>query len=243
MGNPWLFRCRPNDNYSSKVMADFGVRDLKKNKWAFVHSTDAAGSAFTELLLSALKDLGVTPVLNEGFNNGQVDLTPVVLAVRESGADVLATDITFNNDDALLARQIKQLGVNIPWVGSATVASPISRRLGGAALYGSYAVPDFDANANPEAKEFVAEFEKTYGHTTDNQGAWPYDAVMLTVEALKKVGGTDPMKLRDALHSIKGYKGTEGTYNFDQNGDGLHGYNIVQNQNGTLVFIRRISFD
>src|SRR6201985_2517789 len=41
MGNPWLFRFRPNDSYSGRVIADFGVNTLGKKKWAIVHSTDA----------------------------------------------------------------------------------------------------------------------------------------------------------------------------------------------------------
>jgi branched-chain amino acid transport system substrate-binding protein len=243
MGNPWIFRCRPNDTYSAKVIAAFGFNELKKTKWAVIHSTDAFGATGAQVLTGELKALGVTPTLDQGFTNGQADLTPVVLAIRQSGADVIASYITFENDDALLARQLKQFGVTIPWVGSASLASPITRNLAGPAVFGTYVVPDYDANASPEAKKFAAEFKQAYNATTDDQGAWPYDAVMLTVEALKKTGSTDPVKLRDALHSIKGYKGTEGEYNFDENGDGLHGYNIVRNENGELVFIRRISFD
>ena len=34
MGNPWLFRCRPNDIYSARVIADYGVNTLGKKKWA-----------------------------------------------------------------------------------------------------------------------------------------------------------------------------------------------------------------
>jgi branched-chain amino acid transport system substrate-binding protein len=41
---------------------------------------------------------------------------------------------------------------------------------------------------------------------------------------------------------VKSYQGAEGIYNFDQNGDGLHGYNIVQNDNGKIVFIKHIDF-
>ena len=48
---------------------------------------------------------------------------------------------------------------------------------------------------------------------------------------------------RAAILSTRGYKGAEGTYNFDQNGDGLHGYNIVKNNNGTIVFDRHIDFE
>ncbi|TAN29684.1 MAG: hypothetical protein EPN31_06015 [Castellaniella sp.] len=46
----------------------------------------------------------------------------------------------------------------------------------------------------------------------------------------------------DALRNVKGYKGAEGTYNFDKNGDSLHGYNIVQNKDGKIVFINHIEF-
>ncbi len=34
--------------------------------------------------------------------------------------------------------------------------------------------------------------------------------------------------------------GAEGEYNFDANGDGLHGYNIVRNEKGKIVFDKHI---
>ena len=50
--------------------------------------------------------------------------------------------------------------------------------------------------------------------------------------AINKAGSTDPGKIRAAILSTKGYKGAEGEYNFDQFGDGLHGYNVVRNEKG-----------
>ncbi|MDB5946284.1 MAG: transporter substrate-binding protein, partial [Ramlibacter sp.] len=58
MGNPWLFRFRPNDSYSGSVIADYGVKTLKKMKWAVVHSTDAFGTAGGKAQSSALAKLG-----------------------------------------------------------------------------------------------------------------------------------------------------------------------------------------
>jgi branched-chain amino acid transport system substrate-binding protein len=63
MGNPWLFRCRPNDIYSARVIADYGVNTLGKKKWAIVHSTDAFGTNGMKNLVEVLKPAGVEPVL------------------------------------------------------------------------------------------------------------------------------------------------------------------------------------
>src|SRR5271165_6808735 len=59
MGNPWLFRFRPNDVYSARVIADSGVKALGKKKWAIVHSTDAFGTSGMKNLVEDLKGMDV----------------------------------------------------------------------------------------------------------------------------------------------------------------------------------------
>ena len=51
-----------------------------------------------------------------------------------------------------------------------------------------------------------------------------------------------PNQVREAMLAIRGHKGAEGEYNFDKNGDGLHGYNIVKNDKGEIKFDKRIDF-
>ena len=63
MGNQWLFRFRPNDSYSGRVIADYGVNTLGKKKWAVLHSTDAFGTAGGKALSEALEKLGAPAVL------------------------------------------------------------------------------------------------------------------------------------------------------------------------------------
>ena len=109
MGNQWLFRFRPNDNYSGRVIADYGFNTLGKKKWAIVHSTDAFGTAGGKALADALVKLGTPAVLDQGYANQSQDFTPVVLAVKQSGADVLGTYFTFENDLGIFARQLRQL--------------------------------------------------------------------------------------------------------------------------------------
>src|ERR1700755_2208101 len=184
MGNPWLFRCRPNDSYSARVIADYGVNTLGKKKWAIVHSTDAYGTSGMKNLVEVLKRTGVEPVLIQGYTNNSQDLTPVALAVKQSGAEVMGTYITFETDLAIFARQLRQLGVHTGWVGSPATVAKTALRLAGPALDGSYAVSDFAAASSPSAKEFAGKYEEAYKSAPDNFGAWTYDAVHLLAIAI-----------------------------------------------------------
>lgn len=243
MGNPWLFRFRPNDIYSARVIADFGVNTLKLRKWAVVHSTDAFGTNGMKNLVEELKKRDVTPVLVQGYTNNSQDFTPVALAVKQSAADVMGTYMTFEPDQGIFAKQLRQLGVGISWVGSPTTVTSTALKLAGPALYGSFAVVDFNRDSSPEAKSFAAKFETTYKAVPDVFASWSYDAVSVLALAINKAKSLDPQAIRTAILAVKGYKGAEGTYTFDANGDGLHGYNIVKNEEGKIVFNKHIDFD
>jgi branched-chain amino acid transport system substrate-binding protein len=243
MGNQWLFRFRPNDSYSGRVIADFGVNTLGKKKWAVVHSTDAFGTAGGKALADALTKLGAPPVLDQGYANQSQDFTPVVLAVKQSGADILSSYFTFENDLGIFARQLRQLGVNIPWVGSPSVVAVSSTKLAGPALYGTYGVADYAEESGDAPRAFGKAYREAYKTAPDIQSAWTFDAVTILSGAINKAGSIDPVKIREAILSLKKFPGAEGEYNFDQNGDGLHGYNVVRNEKGTIVYDKHIEFN
>jgi branched-chain amino acid transport system substrate-binding protein len=243
MGNPWLFRFRPNDIYSARVIADYGAKVLGKRKWAIVHSTDAFGTNGMKYLVESLKGMGIEPVLVQGYPNNSQDFTPVALAVKQSGADVMGTYMTFEPDQGIFAKQLRQLGVSLTWVGSPTTVSTTALKLGGPALYGSYAIADFNKDSNEAAKAFATKYETAYHSAPDNFSSWPYDAVHVLSRAIEEAKSLQPDKITQAILAVNGYAGAEGTYKFDANGDGLHGYNIVKNNNGTVVFEKHVEFN
>ncbi len=242
MGNSWLFRCRPNDSYSGRVIADFGCNTIGKKKWAIVHSTDAFGTAGGKALADALPAVGGSVVLDQGYTNQSQDFTPVVLAIKQSGAEILGSYFTFENDLGIFARQLRQLGVNIPWVGSPSITNTTALKLAGPALHGTFGVADYNEDATPGSKAFGAAYKAVAKVTADNQSSWTFDGVNLLAKAINAAGKTDPQAIREAMLAIKGYAGAEGEYNFDKNGDGLHGYNVVRNEKGAIVFDKRIDF-
>jgi branched-chain amino acid transport system substrate-binding protein len=242
MGNPWLIRFRPNDSYSGRVIASYGVATLGKKNWAIVHSTDAFGTGGFETLSASLDKLGAMVAIEQGYPNQSQDLTPVVLAIKSSGADIIGSYFTFPSDQAIFARELRQVGVTLPWVGSPTTFLAETVKLGGPALWGTYGVADFAIDSSSEAKEFAALYGAVSNVQPDYSRAWTYDAIGVLSAAINKAGSTEPDKIRAAILSTRGYKGAEGEYNFDEFGDGLHGYNIVRNDKGIIVFDKHIEF-
>ena len=143
MGNPWLIRFRPNDSYSGRVIASYGVETLGKKNWAIVHSTDTFGVGGFNALAASLEKIGAKVALDQGYPNQNQDFTPVVLAIKSSGADIIGSYFTFDNDITIFARQVRQLGVTLPWVGSPAIVAANAIKLAGPALWGTYGVADF----------------------------------------------------------------------------------------------------
>jgi branched-chain amino acid transport system substrate-binding protein len=189
-----------------------------------------------------LQVLGITPALVQGYTSNSQDFAPVVLAIKKSGAEVLGTYMTVPSDQAIFAKQLRQLGVNIPWIGSPTTAAVTTRTLAGEALYGSYAVADFNADANEAARDYTKRYYERYGLYPDNFSTWAYDALHILALAMNNAKSTEPETVRKAILAITSYKGLEGTYAFDARGDGVHGYNVVKNEGGKIVFIKRVDF-
>lgn len=239
-GCEWLFRFRPHDGISSKVMAKFAVENLKLQKVAILHSTDAFGSGGRDNLSAALKELGVTPVLIQGYNNDDKDYTAVITNIKKSGADVMISYMTMSPDVGIFAKQRKQQGLDIEWIGSSSITATAGRDLAGEALYGTYGVADFHAEASDRSKEYTAAYEAKYGVSPDFYSACTYDAVNIYAEAIKKAPDLTPDSIRQAILSIQAYEGAEGVYNFDQNGDGLDHYHVVINDNDTIKVVETI---
>ncbi|MCA1598016.1 MAG: ABC transporter substrate-binding protein, partial [Chloroflexi bacterium] len=241
-GDPWVFRTRPNDTYSAEALSTFVASTLHLKKIAVFHSTDAFGAGGDAQLATALTAYHLTPVTDQGYNNHDADLTTQALAIKKSGADSLVSYCTYDEDCVLMARTMHQLGVRVTWAGSPSLTSVTARRLGGSLLYGTYGATDFAVGQNPVNAAFNKAYQAAYHVQADIYSGYVYDALTILSMVMRK-SGTTPSAIRTGILHLQGYTGVEGLYNFDQNGDGLHQYTIVQNLKGSLHIIKVLHFE
>jgi branched-chain amino acid transport system substrate-binding protein len=238
-GNPWLFRCRPDDSIAAMAMVKYIKEDTKFTKVGLLHDADAFGTGGADQVEKGAKELGLTVVRREKTATAAKDFTAEILAMKNAGAQIL---IFYGHQEAtaMLQRQIRQLGSPFKFLGSPSSASKDSLNLAKEASEGIWAVVDFVPGQSEANRRYAEAFKKEYNEEYDSLSVWVYDGLKILVNAIK-MAGEDREKIRQALLATQGYKGVQGNFSFTPNGDGLSEVSIVQIEKGQPKLLKIIS--
>jgi len=104
----------------------------------------------------------------------------------------------------------------MPLLGGDGWDSPELWKLGGAALKNTYISNHYSAeNPAPEIQNFVKAYKAKFNVEPDSLAALAYDAAKVLADAIKRAGGTDSAKLKDAINATKGFAGVTGQITID----------------------------
>jgi branched-chain amino acid transport system substrate-binding protein len=98
------------------------------------------------------------------------------------------------------------------------------------------------AGAVGKTKEFIDEYNKTYGYVPDDVAALTFDAANIILQAIQDAGLTgnlqqDRDNIRAAIASIKNYEGITGKMTFNESGDPEKDAVVVRIVNGEFTFV------
>ncbi len=215
-GNGLLFRFRPSDALTGNGMVAFAQKTFSPKKVAILHDSDAFGSGGADVIEQAAKAGGME-VMKASYTTGDKDYTAQLSSIKSFAPDVLFTYATNSEDLVIFARQIKELGIKTPVVGSPSVTSQVSFDLGQEFIQGWNAVVDFLLDSNAVNKEWAAEYKGQYGASPDLFGAWQRDAMYFMTAALDK-SGCDREAFLKAMHEVS-IDGVQGPLRSDATGD------------------------
>lgn len=223
MDNPWIARVQASDWLQAGAITRYAVDDLGAKKVAILYQSDDYGTGAMEVIVDILKDeYGIEPVANEAFEANALDMTPQLLSVQKSGAEVLIM-WTMYQQGALISKQAREMGIDIPLMGGGGLTNKKLYELGGEAVIGLANSQTFFADktkATPTAAAFIDAFEKEYGRLPDSNNAMAYDSMMIMAEGLK--AAAPDFKNTDIMAGIKAVKDmplATGTITIDENGD------------------------
>jgi len=227
MGNPWIFRFFPGDAVTKVAHARYVVEELGRRRPAILYQTTAYGQSGRAHLEATFRALGAEPIYQEGLDVSVKDMTPALTKAMAASPDVLVLHM-HSGPTALLIRQARALGIDLPIVAGSAMHQPTT-----AALLDPNELKDVCAETgsspvsggSPEIERFTADYRAAFDSEPDAFALAQYDAARMLLAA-RHAGATGGKGLRDWLASNE-FRGLAMTYLSDGKGNMAHDAVIV----------------
>lgn len=184
------------------MSARFAVKRLGMKRIAVLHLNTDWGRTSKDIFVKTAKDLGAEIVDVEGYLPDEKDFRSTLVRVRDAKPDGLML-MSYYSDAALIARQVKQAGLDLPMVAASSVYSPKLIELGGDAVEGLFTASRyFPDDPRPQVRNFVTKFKAKYGKEPDAFNAYAYDTMILMAQVMREFG-IERKDIHDGLAKVK----------------------------------------
>ncbi len=244
LNRPWVFRVPFLDPFQGPVVAGFATNQFGADKACVLFDV---ASDYPKGLADNFKDAweklhgAGSVVAFESFTTGDQDFSAQLTKIKSAGCSILFTP-QYYQEVPLIVSQAKDLGIDMPIVGSDSWGDPQLLELCGAECEGYYFSTHYVASgAKGATKEFIDKYNGKFGYVPGDVAALTWDAMLLTVQALQNCGtlsgdlAKDRACVRDGLASIQNYEGITGKMSFNEEGDPVKCAVIVKIENGEFI--------
>ncbi|MDR3348292.1 MAG: ABC transporter substrate-binding protein [Acidaminococcales bacterium] len=240
----FLFRGCFIDPLQGEIMAKFALNNLNLRKMAIYSdiSSDYA-KKLAAAYRSEFEKKGGQIVAEEAYQQKDTDFRPVLTKIRAAGPEGIFVP-GYYQEVGTIIKQAREFGITMPLLGSDGWDSPKILELAGAAALNNtyfcdhYSVEDLDPNIQKFVKNYKAEYN---GETPDAFAALGYDSGLIVADAVRRAGGGDPEKIRDALAATKDLQVATGKLTMDARHNPIKGAVIIAMQDGKQVFKEKIN--
>ena len=238
-GGEYIFRACFIDPLQGEVGATFVKDELKADKVAMMYDVGkdycvGISDTFRETFTAA----GGEIVYEGKYNTGDSDFKSYLTEIKNSDATVLYVPDDYDVV-GLIAKQVKEIGLDIQLMSSDSCSDPGLVEIGGDAVEGTY-FTDHVSIQSENLSSFVASYKDKFGEDPGSFAVLGYDAVYIAKAAIEAAGSTDSDAIKEALKALDADCGTT-HYKFDENGDPIKSVVVNQVSAGGFNFVKEIA--
>jgi len=243
----WVFKTAQNDGLAVAKIYEH-LNRKKISKVAIITVSDGFGSSGREQLKANAAKFGIQIVEDSTYSPKDTDMTAQLTKIRASQAQAIICWGT-NPGPAVIAKNVKQLGIKLPLFMSHGVSSKKFIELAGDAAEGiilpsgRVIVSDVLPSSDKQKKSllaFVKDYKNHYKAEGDHFGGHAWDAVMLLKSAIER-GGETPSQIRDQLEKTSNFAGIGGIFNYstsDHSGLNKDAFVLVEIKNRDWALVK-----
>lgn len=219
LGYDYVFRLTTNDQVQAGKLGDYAAQTLKVKRVAMIDDRTAYGTGVANAFADAMRKHSVEVLPREYANTNTTDFKAILTKFKADKPDALFYG-GYYHQAAPLARQMKELGLDIPLVGGDGICSPQMIALAGAILEGRMYCPR--AGQTIESLAGGGDFKKRYKTAfkvdADVYAPAYYAATLVAVDAMRKANSLAPEAIQKALRS-ESFTSLLGAVRFDSKGE------------------------
>ncbi len=242
----WVFKTPHTDRMAAaKIFEDMKKRGI--SKIALISGSGGFDKSGRTQTLALAPEYGIEVVSDESYGKTDTDMTTQLSKIRGTGAQAIL-NFGFGTGPAIVTKNVRQLGLDLPLYQSHGVASKKFIELAGDAAEGvrlpaaALLVADKLPDSDPQKAVLVSyrdKFEAKHG-AVSTFGGHAYDGLMMALEAIDRANSTDKAKVRDEIEKTTGFIGTGGIFNMSSEnhlGLGLDAFKMLEIKNGDWTIV------
>jgi branched-chain amino acid transport system substrate-binding protein len=243
----WVFKTAQNDSLAVGKIYEY-LQKTKQTSVSILTVSDGFGASGREQLKSQAAKYGITIVSDDTYGPKDTDMTAQLTRIRGARSQAIICWGT-NPGPALVAKNVRQLGIKTPLFMSHGVSSKKFIELAGEAAEGiklpsgKVVVADVLPNSDHQKRSlmsFVKDYQKHYKAEGDHFGGHAWDAVMLIKNAID-AGADTAAAIRDQLEKTRAFAGIGGNFNYsaqDHAGLAKDAFVLVEVKNKDWVIVK-----
>jgi branched-chain amino acid transport system substrate-binding protein len=237
----YIFRACFIDPFQGTVMARFALDELKVKRVAILFDFKQDYSVgLADYFRETIKKMGGEIVADERYTSGDIEFRAQLTTIRAAKPEAIFVP-GYYTELGLIAKQARELGIDVPLLGGDGWDSEKTLEIGGSAVEGYYFSTHYAADADsPKVQDFVRRYKEKYHETPDAMAALGYDTAGILADALTRAGSTDGAVLRDAIASTRDYEGVTGKISIDPERNARKDAVVLKIEGGKFKFYRSV---
>ena len=197
----YIFQAYPNSTAQGILILDLCLKELGKKNLSILYSSDDYGLGLFEPTSERAKEIGMNLVYSSKFKaSGDMDFTPLLTNVSNSGADVLFLIGTYT-PMAQMVRQMDLIGLDLPVVCTdGAYQKEFIEIAGESAEEDVYIATWFHPEQKQEAaKHFIEAYTDRFNKAPNMESPLCYEGALVLLNAIERAGTTNGKAIRDEI--------------------------------------------
>lgn len=232
---PYIFRVLPSDKSEAEKIVDYSFYKMDLKKMAIIYVNNDYSIGMKDYFYERMQLVGGEITDVELFSEGRtVDFGAELVKIRNSQPEGIFIS-GYYPEVAQIARQAREMGINLPIICPNGSNSEELIRLGGTKVEGVKFTGFFYSGIKQNGSEsFAQAFKNSYGIEPDTFAALAYDSAQILINAIRTNGATRE-GIYHYLSELKGYPGVAGNVSFDATHDAELKIIMLTVENGKIV--------